>query len=155
MNKKIINEILSCQIKLKNAIKVTVSGVSMYPLLIDGDIITIEKTDEYAIGDIVVFIYKYDELVVHRLLKIKDGTYFCKGDNSFRLEDLKKEQIIGKVILKNDRKLPNYNQEFVDLSLKIGEIFRACKYDYSITKQSDTYLTYKRIYLDENNVSNY
>ena len=52
---------------------------SMYPSLEVNDLIIIEKTNDYQIGDIVV----YDDgnvLVVHRIVEIDDEVFVAKGD---------------------------------------------------------------------------
>ena len=45
---------------------------------------------------VIVFFYKYGELLVHRIVKISVDMISCKGDNSFRLEDLKKLDTVKK-----------------------------------------------------------
>lgn len=91
------NIVLSTVMKNNKTAQISVSGISMEPILKSGDSITIKREDNYDVGDILVFIYK-EELLVHRLIK-KDSKYYCKGDNAFRLEDITKEQILGKIIL--------------------------------------------------------
>ena len=52
---------------------------SMYPYLEINDLIIIEKTNDYEVGDVIV----YDDgsvLVVHRLVEIDDKTFVAKGD---------------------------------------------------------------------------
>lgn len=76
----------------------TVHGYSMYPLLINHrDSVYIEKADKYKKYDVVLFERKDGQLVLHRILSIKDGVFYICGDNDFVLEKVKKEQIIGKM----------------------------------------------------------
>lgn len=54
---------------------------SMYPYLEINDLIIIEKTDDYEVGDVVV----YDDgevLVVHRIVSIDEDLFIAKGDNN-------------------------------------------------------------------------
>ena len=76
----------------------TVHGYSMYPLLINHrDSIYVEKTDSYKRYDVALFERKDGQLVLHRILKIKDGVFYFCGDNDFVIERVKKEQLIGKM----------------------------------------------------------
>lgn len=52
---------------------------SMYPYLEVNDLIIVKKTNDYEVGDVIV----YDEgsvLVVHRLVEIDDQVFVAKGD---------------------------------------------------------------------------
>lgn len=131
--------------KLKKTFELRISGTSMKPILHEGDTITVCRKDKYMIGDIIVFLYKNNNLLVHRLLKIQNGRYFCKGDNSFRLEDIYIEHIVGAVILEFDR---NNTFEFIADSLKISKLFRMNRYNSDITMASPEYIEYKQKYLE-------
>lgn len=74
-----------------------VFGDSMFPSIKNGDNITITKLPSYSLNDIVVFQYKLEGLIVHRIIKIEENTYYCKGDNATRIETINKEHILGKV----------------------------------------------------------
>ncbi len=76
----------------------TVHGYSMYPLLFDHtDSVYIEKSDEYRKYDVALFERADGQLVLHRIIKIKDSVlYFC-GDNDFVIEKVEKQQVIGKM----------------------------------------------------------
>ena len=82
-------KILQALIQAKGQADIHVSGISMNPTLFEGDIVTVRSFEDYELGDIIVFSYKHHELLVHRLLKKENNRYFCKGDNSLRLEDMK------------------------------------------------------------------
>lgn len=84
---------------------------------------------------------------MHRLLKTENGRFFCKGDNSFRLEDIEKKDIIGAVQLEID---VHNTPEFVAASYSISRIFRKCRYNAERTKSTDEYLQYANKYLGEN-----
>ncbi len=137
--------ILKVYAKIGKPFEVTISGSSMNPVLSHGNVVTVCKKETYDIGDILIFIYKDQSIISHRLLKIQDGRYFCKGDNSFRLEDITADQIIGAIQLNSD---PNKNDAFYAASLQINKIFRACGYQAEKTKQTPAYLQYKKTYLE-------
>ena len=69
MNYKLYNKIFLSQSKIKKELTTSVIGVSMNPILKEGDKLTVARCEDYEIGDILVYLYKHDELLVHRLLK--------------------------------------------------------------------------------------
>ena len=140
-----INKLLPLILQNKEKIEIKVNGFSMEPTLHDGDLITINSFDDYFEGDILVFIYKHGDLLVHRLLKKEKGTYFCKGDNSFRLEDIKKEQIVGRVSLVNGLEIESWTPEKIELSYRVNREFRAWHYNIDETKKSEIYTKYKEV----------
>ena len=77
-------------------IVISICGNSMYPILCNGDKLIVKLCDneQYDVGDIIVFPYKQEGLLIHRILMIKDGRYCCKGDNSFRIEDIPMNQVV-------------------------------------------------------------
>lgn len=76
----------------------TIHGYSMYPLLINHkDSAYIVKSDEYKKYDVALFERTDGQLVLHRIIKIKDGVYYFCGDNDFAFEKVEKHQIIGKM----------------------------------------------------------
>ncbi len=95
------------------------------------------------IRDIVVFYYKEDSLIIHRILKVNNGRYYCKRDNSFRIEDVLYDWIIGKVNFEKTNK----TDELIVESLKINKIFRQNGYDINKTKNTKEYKHYKDKYL--------
>lgn len=130
--------------KQQNSFELKVSGVSMLPVLHDGDTISACRQEVYTPGDILVYVYKHGEVLVHRLLRIENERYFCKGDNAFRLEDIAAAQIIGAVKLARD---PHRSKAFLDASYQMSRVFRLCGYNVEITKQTREYLTYYQTYL--------
>lgn len=77
---------------------ILLKGVSMEPVLFDGAILYVCCKANYDIGDIVVFFYPGEGYLVHRIIEINRGAILCKGDNSKRIEVIRKRQIIGKVV---------------------------------------------------------
>ena len=140
-----IQKILLFRSKIGKPFQLTVAGTSMLPILHAGDAISVCRKDIYEIGDILVFFYKQNELLVHRLLRIENDRYFCKGDNAFRLEDISADQILGTVLLEND---PHKTDEFINDSYKINRIFRKCRNNTELTKRDPEYQIYYRKYLE-------
>ncbi len=138
-------ECLKLRAKIKKPFSLTVAGTSMFPLIREGESISICRKDAYDIGDILVFIYPQDRLIVHRLLKIQGDRYFCKGDNCYELEEIGFDQIIGAVLLEDD---PHHTAEFVRDSYHINCIFRECDHDIGKTKQTEEYQAYYKKYLE-------
>lgn len=141
MNKLIIKKLL-----LGTTIKVHVRGESMEPVLREGDIITIRKK-EYRKGDILLFIYEGKELLVHRLLKITDNYCYCKGDNSFRLEQISKNDVLGAVEAINENAVLNSSLEFLEESKLINDIYIMNNCDIEKVKKTREYKEYYKKYL--------
>ena len=151
MDSVLIEKLLKSQTRAKKQIEITVVGVSMNPTLFERDIIVVLPQDKYELGDILVFNYKNGELLVHRLLDVKEHKYFCKGDNSFRLEDIDKEQIVGKVIaVKRNNEimiLKQRDNRLIILSKLVSRAFHKCRYDIEKTKQTKIYQLYEKTIL--------
>ena len=130
-------------LKFNNPITMTVNGVSMQPTLFAGDSIKVNQEKEYHKGDILVFFYKNNTIIVHRLLYFQNNMYYCKGDNSFRIEDVLKEQIIGKVISINGNNVPYCSPDLITLSYMVNRAFRKSGYNTEITKKNGIYLFYQ------------
>lgn len=134
-------KLLFANLRAGRDMTISVVGVSMNPTMWEGDKVTVCRTDNYAVGDVLVFLYK-GELLIHRLLKIEKGRYFCKGDNAFRLEDMPLDSIAGKVTLLNGKPLASLPSTWITLSYLVNRTFRKCSYDVEITKQSGVYRFY-------------
>ena len=148
MNTLSTKKFLILRSKIKQPFELTVEGTSMLPILHPEDRIQVCAKDDYITGDILVFFYKNDILLVHRLLKIENGRYFCKGDNSFRLEDIKKDAILGVVTQVSDE---NNTPEFISASYSINRVFRRCGYDVAKTKLTPEYKSFLEKHLRMNN----
>ncbi len=120
-----------------------VSGTSMFPVIKDGETVEVISCGNYMVGDILVYEYKNEGLIAHRLLKIQNNHYFCKGDNSFRLEDISPEQIIGKIEICDVNNTP----EFIEASYSISRLFRRCGYSHEDIQRLEEYIEYKEKYL--------
>lgn len=147
MNNLLMNKLLLAQTNSGKEVDISVVGISMNPTLYENDVITVKKYKDYEIGDILVFIYKSEELLVHRLLKKKNDKYFCKGDNSFRLEDITKDQIAGKVIRVNNMQVALCSKCLITLSYMVNCAFKNCRYDICKTKETQIYKLYQKTIL--------
>ena len=144
MNNDIISRILNKLIDNDFTIKIRISGNSMTPILLDNEVVSIKKKSNYIPGDILIFRYKMNVLLAHRLLAIENNQYYCKGDNSFRIENVNYDQIVGVVLIDNDK---NNNPEFINFSIKIGRLFRKCKYNRDLIIATEEYKSYSAQYL--------
>lgn len=72
-------------------------GISMLPLLRqDRDLVVIKKKTDEPLKRFDVALYKRDEkYVLHRVIHVKDGRYDIRGDNTFRIEDVPEEAVLG------------------------------------------------------------
>jgi hypothetical protein len=74
----------------------SVHGYSMYPLLINHrDSVYIKRKPRYDKYDVVLFRRTDGQLVLHRLINIKNGNYICSGDNDRVLEAVDPRSVIG------------------------------------------------------------
>ena len=68
----------------------------MYPLLVDHrDSVYIKKKTRYNKYDVVLFRRASGQLVLHRLISIKNGKYVCSGDNEIVVETVDPQAVIG------------------------------------------------------------
>lgn len=144
MHLSLLYNVLQAQLHSGRDVSLTVSGISMEPSLYAGDVVTIRQTASYEVGDIVVFRYKNDELLIHRLLLVKNDRYYCKGDNAFRLEDISYEQIVGKVVFKNGETISRPTQSAIMLSYLVNRTFRKNGYRTDETRKSAIYRFYQQ-----------
>ena len=146
MDSKLIAKLLPTILKSKGQAEITVMGISMNPTLFEGDKVIIKKSNEYIIGDIIVFNYKNEGILIHRLLNC-DGRYFCKGDNAFRLEDIEYNQIIGKAVLVNNTTIQPWDDWKVRLSYSLNREFVKLRYNMDKIKKSNIYRIYSVLIL--------
>lgn len=75
---------------------------------------------------------------MHRLLASEDETFYCKGDNSFRVERIIFDDIIGKVsmVKRNNRliHIAEVSECFICASYTIGKLFEHFKGDVEQVK---------------------
>ena len=68
MQPTLLYNILRSQLKHNKDADITVTGISMEPTLHAADVVTVRRAEAYEAGDILVFLYKNNELLIHRLL---------------------------------------------------------------------------------------
>jgi len=127
--------------------KVSVFGTSMYPSLLPGDCAIVTTRSEYPLGSILVYQYKDEGYIIHRLLKIDSNCYYCKGDNAFRIERISESDVKGTIIfvIRNNIKFSPKQMDatFCNMSLKIGYKFIRSKYNSQEVTNSSLYKQYK------------
>ncbi len=78
-------------------------GTSMRPLLMTAEthvhILPIDRegADRYLPEGIVLYVRADGRMVLHRLIKQEGAVYYMRGDNTYGLEPVRREQIIGVV----------------------------------------------------------
>ncbi|MBQ3226278.1 MAG: S24/S26 family peptidase [Clostridia bacterium] len=94
-----LSPVLAELIRSGAAVRLTVTGNSMYPMLRDReDTVIIKACSELRRLDVPLYIRDNGQLVLHRMIGKKKGTYTMCGDNQLRKETgITKEQIIGVV----------------------------------------------------------
>ena len=75
----------------------TVSGISMRPMLTQHrDMIVVEAIKRPLVkGDVPLYRLESGKLVLHRILKVRDNDYIIRGDNTYFLEYVPKEYVLG------------------------------------------------------------
>lgn len=92
-------------LKQNKTFTLPITGTSMLPLLVQGrDTVTLSKIQprggklSLCVGDLPLYRRKDGAFVLHRIVKIENGTYTMCGDNQFILEKgITEEQLIGVV----------------------------------------------------------
>ncbi len=79
-------------------VEIKVTGNSMLPFYKnERTIVTLKKDDAYKKLDVVLFEYE-GQIILHRIIKIKENQYYIRGDGAFRIEIVNSAKIFGKVI---------------------------------------------------------
>ena len=146
MDNRFMPKLLCAVIRAKGQAQITVTGFSMHPTLYEGDLVTITACTNYEAGDILVYDYKNEGILLHRLL-LKGDRYYCKGDNALRLEDILPNSVIGKVVAVNSIPIELWPNWKLQLSYAVGQMFHKCHYDIRSTMQSDIYKLYTNLIL--------
>lgn len=118
---------------------VVLSG-SMEPALEIGDLIIVKETTEFDENEVIVF-QDGQSLVVHRIVKINEGSFITKGDaNNASDNPIDLNHIKGKVIFKIPvlGNVINFMKSPVGTALIIALAFVLLEYPRYIEKQKDT-----------------
>jgi len=152
MRRDLLAYIIKLRSSTKQPFEVKVGGSSMMPVILPTDTAVVLKSEDYTIGDVLLFLYEDNHIIIHRLLKILNGMYYCKGDNSFRIEIIQHSDILGKVLaIKRQNtilSLPPMPIEYLDMSYSINQEFIKNGYDTALTKKTPVYLKYQEEYLN-------
>ena len=91
-------ELIKNAIEENDCVKLYVTGSSMEPYFIEGDLITIIRCyeEDLEVGLIILFVSNKGDLVFHRIAEILGDTFIVKGDNEAYLECLRFEDVLGK-----------------------------------------------------------
>ena len=88
-------------LKQGNVIRIKPQGTSMYPLFVPGrDEACIEHTDFSSLkrGDVILYRRDKSILVLHRIWKITNNSFYMVGDNQTEIEGpLRADQVRGKL----------------------------------------------------------
>ena len=88
-------------LKQGNVIRIKPQGTSMYPLFVPGrDEACIERTDFSSLkrGDVILYRRDKSILVLHRIWKITNNSFYMVGDNQTEIEGpLRADQVRGKL----------------------------------------------------------
>ena len=144
MDNLLLYKMLSCISEKHTPFFLQVEGNSMWPVIASGQTVHFQRRESYKVGDIALFLYKKTELIVHRILKIEDDIYYCKGDNSLRIEDVNSHSIFGIAMLEED---VHNNPRFISDSWEIGQLFRKMKYNRTAVYLTAQYRDYELKYL--------
>lgn len=93
-----ITDVLKLRMKIGEPFPIKLHGVSMQPVLWDGELIRIQPQKRLNKGDIALFTYHNEGEIVHRIISITESAFYCKGDNAFRIEEVPPSCMIGKVV---------------------------------------------------------
>ena len=146
--------LLKSQIQERGQVQIIVSGYSMMPTIEDGTKIIVSEKKIYELGDILVFSNIVSKrLNVHRLVMKCNGFYYCKGDNSFAIEKITVNNIIGAVLFQNINGIftepKKQTKQFIYHSLRVGLEFCKMGFDKEKILDSKIYVDYKTKYLLE------
>lgn len=75
----------------------TTRGTSMEPLFRTGrDMVVIKKREgECKKYDVVLYRYPSGKYVLHRIIRVRENEYIIRGDNTFILEHIPKDRVLG------------------------------------------------------------
>ncbi len=114
-------------------------GCSMRPLLKERRThVMIAPASNVKKRDIVLYVRKSGALILHRCMKIKGEFYFMRGDNTYGLEPIKKEQAIGVVtdIYRNGKCFSVENNPLYEVYITIWNIIYPIRWLYKKTRET-------------------
>ncbi len=97
------------ELRKGNAVTYFTVGRSMFPLLTTRKThVVIAPVSQLQKNDILLYLRKNGKLVLHRCIRLDSETCYIRGDNTYSLEPVSKEQILGVVthIYRKGRQFP-------------------------------------------------
>ena len=152
MNPSLFMKYTKVRLQSGQSVVVTVGGESMAPVLHNGDRVVVTNRDKYAVGDILMYDYKEEGALLHRLLELRDEHFFCKGDNSYRLEEVTEADIYGvaTAVVRDGKEAPLVCPEGLpQSSLAVHKHLKELGLNLDILHKSELYQAYKKRYLSE------
>ncbi len=99
MDKTTVHTNIIDELKQGKTVTYFTVGVSMRPLLMERKThVFIAPLDCAKNGDILLYVRENGSLVLHRCIRQDADCYFMRGDNTYGLEKIRKEQAIGVVM---------------------------------------------------------
>jgi len=94
---RMVGELLSSGISFRFRAK----GRSMIPTIADGDVLHVQSLNLHRLklGDVVLF-RGGTEFKAHRIIRKRGGLFIIRGDAGVAIDEIRSEQILGKVIAK-------------------------------------------------------
>jgi signal peptidase I len=93
-------ELMRAVLATGNTFRFSANGISMFPCIRNGDLITIAPiTNKLQVGDIVAAQSNRNPLLVHRIIRNSPTGFSLKGDNSDAMDGMFPiNSILGKVV---------------------------------------------------------
>ena len=95
--KQVDYKIIEALIKRGKPFKIKVTGISMEPLFLNDEFVTVEKKQSYKVGEVIVVNNNIPFLLIHRIIKIDNNIVITKGDNAVAIESFTIDKIIGRI----------------------------------------------------------
>ncbi len=119
-------------LKTKNEVAVKTRGRSMRPMLRQGrDVVIIERVNrELKVGDVPLYHNnrKNQPFILHRILKVLPDMYLIRGDNTYEIEHVKKDRVIG--VMKCFYREGKYHDCATDKGYKAYIIYNRLNYPF-------------------------
>ena len=92
-------ELIQLQLEKGGRATLTVTGVSMYPMLRNcvDKVVLIPITGRQKKGDIIFYRRDNGQYILHRIISVTQEGYICCGDNQSAKEEVRHEQLLAVV----------------------------------------------------------
>ena len=149
MKTELSHTVLKAFILAQGQATLQIHGTSMEPCLKEGDQVVVKVKDSYSPGEILLYRFQENRLLIHRYLRKEGSIYLCKGDNAFRIEGIRHEEIYGYVISINNRKAKKLRWPLWKciLSFAVGKTAERNKYNLEKTKKQCLFRIYSLLIL--------